>query len=199
MVKNPQNLGFPRYFWTVSPSFQVNPQKNGERWWPHILKHQLTGIAASRKGKRTMDKIWMKNMKINVYVYIYMYNYICIINIMSVSLFHCSGWTPPIRFHTSPWAWPDSATTSYAPGAAVHLSLDVFWSWKLLFSVGKTGCHLHHPPVITINIIKYIGGMVTIPGHGWFIFVLTTSWWFMTRNDGLSKLSMVFKWELFGK
>ena len=27
-------------------------------------------------------------------------------------------------------------------------------------------CHLHHPPVITI----FIGGMFTIPSHGWFIF-----------------------------
>ena len=134
-----------------------------------------------------VGKIWI-NMKI--------YIYICIINIMNVSLFHIVPlFQDPshTQTHTSPWAWPDSATTSYAPGAAVHLSVDVFWSWKLLFSVGKTGCHLHHPPVITINIIEYIGGMVTIPGHGWFIFVLTTSWWFMTRNDGLSKLSMAFK------
>ena len=96
---------------------------------------------------------------------------------MNVSLFHIVPlFQDPshTQTHTSPWAWPDSATTSYAPGAAVHLSVDVFWSWKLLFSVGKTGCHLHHPPVITINIIEYIGGMVTIPGHGWFIFVSTT-------------------------
>jgi hypothetical protein len=29
-------------------------------------------------------------------------------------------------------------------------------------------CHLHHPPVISI----FIGGMFTIPSHGWFMTLL---------------------------
>jgi hypothetical protein len=41
----------------------------------------------------------------------------------------------------------------------------------MAYNGGKTGCHVYHPPVITIfgN-----GGMFTIPSHGWFMIVLAT-------------------------
>ena len=51
-------------------------------------------------------------------------------------------------------------------------------------NVGNSQCHVHHPPVITtktyiyiyiyyiILCIYYIGGMVTIPGHEWFLALL---------------------------